>query len=332
MCALDWHRDSYETIQAYRRAEIPFVLQNHPTVMATTERWNTPLTSSTDQTKTEPYLVELLRNEPPQRNEYAKQSNHMPFWRILNPDEVDPHFVPPTQNVALTLPEWWQHAQHLEEALAHNQTTVTTSDHYYFRLAATLTHGPEPVHAFLYDELPMFHPSYHENDEKGDLDQEEDASTTTTHHHDPLFMVDPSQERGINCRFGMVGNVADNHFDPTRNWIVVLGGRRRYILSPPSQCRHLNLHPLGHVSARHSADDWSQTSTSKAAQDHLQHAQALQILLQPGDALYLPTSWFHFIVSLTTSFQCNARSGSTQTRGSKLQAIFEECGFPNLYV
>ena len=139
-------------------------------------------------------------------------------------------------------------------------------------------------------------------------------------------MVEPEEERGINCRIGMVCNMADNnHFDPTRNWIVILKGLRRYILSPPEQCPHLNLQHMYHESARHSKGSWANSSSWIGLG---QQAQALQVVLQTGDALYLPTSWFHFIVSLTTSFQCNARSGTTHSPGSYLDQVFQDCGFP----
>jgi hypothetical protein len=53
--------------------------------------------------------------------------------------------------------------------------------------------------------------------------------------------------------FSLLGVIAENHFDGSRNSIVVLKGARRYILSHPSQCRNLALYPKGHPSARHSA-------------------------------------------------------------------------------
>jgi hypothetical protein len=36
------------------------------------------------------------------------------------------------------------------------------------------------------------------------------------------FIVEKQQERGINCRFGMAGGIAEAYFDPTRNWLVHL--------------------------------------------------------------------------------------------------------------
>jgi len=70
-------------------------------------------------------------------------------------------------------------------------------------------------------------------------------------------MVEPGEQKGIHCRFGMRGVIAENHFDGSRNAIALLGGERRYILSHPDQCPLLSLLPKGHPSARHSAVDWS---------------------------------------------------------------------------
>ncbi len=162
------------------------------------------------------------------------------------------------------------------------------------------------LNPYLYDELPFFQPS--------------DTPT--------LFMVDSRQQRGINCRLGMKGSIAEAHFDPTRNWIVLLKGRRRYILAHPSQCPHMELYPQGHPSGRHSAVNWSNVTAEQqsgaATKDRpFARAQVTEVVLQAGDALYLPTSWFHFIVSLNKNYQCNARSGMTYENQERL----EECGF-----
>jgi len=48
-----------------------------------------------------------------------------------------------------------------------------------------------------------------------------------------------------------------------------------------------------------------------------------QVVLQAGDVLYLPTNYFHHIVSLNTNLQCNARSGVTQHYMKEIK----DCGF-----
>jgi hypothetical protein len=59
---------------------------------------------------------------------------------------------------------------------------------------------------------------------------------------DLLYMVKPEEQKGIHCQFGMKGIIAENHYDSSRNAIVVLEGEH-YILSHPNQCGNLALLP-----------------------------------------------------------------------------------------
>ena len=136
-----------------------------------------------------------------------------------------------------------------------------------------------------------------------------------------FYMVDPTDARGINCRFGMRGNTAENHFDASRNFIALFGGERRYLLSHPRECKNLALYKMGHPSARHSEVDWSNPDLDNFPQ--FRQAKSHEVVLQAGDVLYLPTNYFHHIISLTTNFQCNARSGITQHYMNHIR----DCGF-----
>jgi len=125
----------------------------------------------------------------------------------------------------------------------------------------------------------------------------------------------------VHCRFGMRGVIAENHFDGSRNSIALMGGERRYILSHPRNCGEMALYPNGHPSARHSAVDWSNPDLKKYPEfkDLMVH----EIVLQAGDVLYLPTNYFHYIISLDLNYQCNTRSGETD----ELKEFLEDCGF-----
>jgi len=48
-----------------------------------------------------------------------------------------------------------------------------------------------------------------------------------------------------------------------------------------------------------------------------------EVILQPGDFLYVPTYWIHYIVSLNVNFQCNTRSGRT----AHFDEDIRQCGF-----
>lgn len=103
--------------------------------------------------------------------------------------------------------------------------------------------------------------------------------------------------------------------------IALLGGERRYILSHPNQCLNLALLPKGHPSARHSAVDWSEPDWE--AFPEFKHAEVNEVVLQAGDVLYLPTFWFHYIISLNMNFQCNTRSGVNH----EYDEFINDCGF-----
>ena len=161
-----------------------------------------------------------------------------------------------------------------------------------------------------------------------------------------LFIPFPSNEwKGINCRFGMKGIVQTAHYDGHRNMIAMVKGRKRYIVLPPLSCSNLELFPRGHPSARHASFDWADHRERQAEHRRLllpnnrnnnnNNAKnnnepssfcgtpAVDLVLEEGDVLYLPSFWFHYIVSLDKSVQCNSRSG----KGTAGQDIIQQCGF-----
>ncbi len=63
--------------------------------------------------------------------------------------------------------------------------------------------------------------------------------------------------------------------------------------------------------------DWSQPDLNSFPE--FVHLHANEIITRPGDALYIPTDWFHYIISLNVNFQCNTRSGRTTDYVKDLQ-------------
>ena len=97
----------------------------------------------------------------------------------------------------------------------------------------------------------------------------------------------------------------------------------RYILANPDQCKYMELYPSNHPSARHSNFDWSTGNTSGYPLAFRDNAMGNEVVLQAGDALYLPTYWFHQITSLELNFQCNTRSGYEDQHEDSIR----KCGF-----
>jgi len=286
LCVFDWNHDQDKAF-TYRNAQVPFVIQNIPEAMKASIRWTTPN-----------YLADLVGSEPI-RNEHST-NNHFMFWKTKQPV---PDFTPPTDMIDLTYPQWASRAQRLEQITSNHQDNKkdqTTQEHWYFRLNAMLE-----KHGYVYEELPFFDPS---------------LGTSLT-------MINPPEHRGINCRFGMKGVIAESHYDSSSNFIALMGGQRRYILAHPDQCRNMELYPQGHPSGRHSAVDWSTVAQEQKDGKHLDrpfyNAQVNEVIMQAGDMMYLPTYWFHFIVSLNTNYQCNSRSGESY----EYEPFITQCGF-----
>mmetsp|Transcript_40609 Transcript_40609/g.127027 ORF Transcript_40609/g.127027 Transcript_40609/m.127027 type:complete len:294 (-) Transcript_40609:81-962(-) len=146
-----------------------------------------------------------------------------------------------------------------------------------------------------------------------------------------FFIRQAIHNKGVQCRIGMRGVIAEAHYDAGRNMIAMLRGKKRYVLTPPESCPALNIiASRQHPSFRHSQTDWSlypqRERLDKRGEDAPQgsgggahpkvletlgRAQALETVLRAGEVMYLPSYWFHYIVSLDgdISVQCNTRHG-----------------------
>lgn len=169
------------------------------------------------------------------------------------------------------------------------------TEHYYFRLNAD--YRKEAKNSWVFEDLPFFYPKKN------------------------FFFVEVDDYRGTNCRLGAKGIIAHAHYDFSRNFILLLRGQKRYVLAHPNQCLNLELYPQGHPSARHSSVNWS--NETEWQQGNFPKAQVNEVVMQAGDIMYLPTAWFHFIVSLNMNYQCNARSGITKENYNAIH----DCGF-----
>ena len=292
LCVFDYETD-YQKAVNYRNAELPFVVVNDPQVARAVERWNQP-----------DYLSRML-GDALHRTEYS-ENNHFMYYtpqggvrRRRHNSNVPENWKEPTEMMRMTYDDWLEHAN-----ITDDSQLGPDHPHWYFRLIGCGYMGADGScdagsSEYLFDELPFFQPK------------------------ESLYIVDPDEQKGIHCRFGMKGVIAENHFDGSRNAIVVLGGSRRYILSHPDQCENLALFPKGHPSARHSSVEWSNPEDWENYPEFQNDAFGNEVVMQAGQVLYLPTNWFHFIVSLELNFQCNTRSGISE----EYMAPIHDCGF-----
>lgn len=90
------------------------------------------------------------------------------------------------------------------------------------------------------------------------------------------------------------------HNDFPRNLACVAVGRRRFTLFPPHQFRNLYLGPIDNTPAGRAVSMVDLLAPDFAAhpnfREALRHAQVAE--LAPGDAIYIPSMWYHHVEGL----------------------------------
>ena len=90
------------------------------------------------------------------------------------------------------------------------------------------------------------------------------------------------------------------HFDFPDNLACVVAGRRRFALFPPDQIGNLYVGPVDHTPAGQAISlvDFSDPDLDRHPRfaDAIEHGRG--VTLQPGDAIFIPSMWWHHVESL----------------------------------
>ncbi|PSB15856.1 transcription factor jumonji jmjC domain-containing protein [filamentous cyanobacterium CCP2] len=116
----------------------------------------------------------------------------------------------------------------------------------------------------------------------------------------------------LNLWVGPGGHIEALHYDPTDGTLVQLHGSKRVILFPPSQTANLYPFPF-YIHLKHGMKlrSWfSQVYPDRpdfAAFPKLQEAlkHKYEVILHPGELLYIPTGWWHEVESLGDGMVCS---------------------------
>jgi len=259
--------------EAYRNAEVPFKVFGIPEMEMVVDKW------------TDTYLSRKM--EGPNINYKVEQSadNHFMYWVNRGYKGKLGEFEPPTKHVKTVDYKGFAKMAHDADAVGINHT----ESHYYLMTGVDagrlVANKKAKLGQFLSNDLALF-------------------STTV----DNFFVSKVSANKGIQCRFGMKGVIAEAHYDGGRNMVAMLKGAKRYILAPPSECKALGvIKEKAHPSYRHSILDWS--DELEAVREGFAKVRAVDTILHEGEVLYIPSYWFHYMCSLDHSIQCNTRSG-----------------------
>ena len=104
----------------------------------------------------------------------------------------------------------------------------------------------------------------------------------------------------VSIWFGNRSRIAA-HFDLPDNIACVVAGRRRFTLFPPEQLANLYVGPLDVTPAGQAVSlvDFANPDLERFPRfaEALKHAQVVE--LEPGDAVFVPSMWWHHVESLT---------------------------------
>ena len=289
-----------QTIQRYRSAQVPFVIRGDPDVQKTARFWTSEYLSQQLGATTE-YPATLIETK-------GAHSDKDSF----------------SLQIPMTWEAWDEIASSgsLAKMNGHNIPQYAS-----LRLDPCLDDQPgdnnDECQSFLREDLSFLK----QQKKKGD----------------PLVLYDTSGE--FRCNLVSPGFLRETRLDEDGgNYIVMLGGTKRYILAHPRNCQTLYFNKQKqnddtssyHRSEIHLKDHVKRTAAASSHGHHYNHpydpaftehfpdferTTVNEVVLEAGDVLYLPTHWVHHVITLSTSYHCNAASGHSK----RYQHMVDKC-------
>ena len=97
----------------------------------------------------------------------------------------------------------------------------------------------------------------------------------------------------LNLWVGASGGVTPVHYDGTSNFLCQLTGRKRLLLFSPAESWRLYPYPATHPMYAFAMVDIENPDLDRFPS--FQHCRGVEAVLEPGDALFLPSHWWHYV-------------------------------------
>jgi hypothetical protein len=126
-----------------------------------------------------------------------------------------------------------------------------------------------------------------------------------------LLLLNPKRS-SINAWIGQPHVIAHCHYDGYHNFHAQLYGTKKFTLFRPTEWPGLYPYPFlhpSHAQAQVNASDRVDVETFPL----VERVQKYEVVLEPGDVLYLPPLWFHEVEALSVSISVNVWTDSHQT-------------------
>ena len=120
----------------------------------------------------------------------------------------------------------------------------------------------------------------------------------------------PHHVKSVNAWIGTSHTVTALHSDSDDNLLVQLRGFKWVVLYAPHEAQNVyaTVHPRAAAAGVGGAGQFSAVRVEHPDYDkhpRFRDARGLACMLSPGDALYIPRGWFHYVRALTTSVSIN---------------------------